>query len=219
MSTEPNPHTALEIASENKPAVPIAGAQPKSSLIEYGDRGIALSSLEDAYRFAKYVIASRMAPRGFETPEAVLVAIQFGAELGLSPMASLQNIALVNGRPTLYGDAVPGVCQKLIESYKDEVVGADDSYGYRVTVVRKGRSDPVVRSFTRAMAKKAGLLGKQGPWSQYEDRMLLMRARTFAFRDAFPDALRGISTVEEMREVQPEKNVTQSLSDLEKTAA
>lgn len=201
-------------------AAPIAGGQPKAALIAYEDRGVQLRSMEDAYRFAKYVIAARMAPKGFETPEAVLVAIQFGAEVGLGPMASLQNIALINGRPTLWGDAVPGVCQALTESYKDEIIGADESYGYQVTVTRKGRADPVVRTFTRAMAKKAGLLGKAGPWTQYEDRMLLMRARTFAFRDTFPDLLRGIRTVEELRDhPEPEKNVTPTLDDLEKKTA
>lgn len=199
---------------------PIAGGKPKSALIGYAERGIALRSMEDAFIFAKAVINSGMAPKGFGSPEAVLVAIQFGAELGLTPMASLQNIALVNGRPTLWGDAVPGVCQANLESYKDEPIGADESYGFRVTVVRKGRSDPIVRTFTVAMAKKAGLWGKQGPWSQYPDRMLLMRARTFAFRDAFPDALRGIATVEEMRDhPETEKNVTRSLDELENKPA
>ncbi len=40
-----------------------------------------------------------------------------------------------------------------------------------------------------------------------------MRARTYAFRDAFPDMLKGIRTVEEMREV---KNVTASLDDVDR---
>lgn len=195
--------------------VPIAGGQPKAALIAYEERGVQLRSMEDAYRFAKYVIAARMAPKGFETPEAVLVAIQFGAEVGLGPMASLQNIALINGRPGLYGEAVAGVCQHLMESYNDEVVGSDDLFGYRVTVQRKGRTEPISRTFTVAMAKKAGLWGKAGPWSQYPERMLLARARTFAMRDAFPDALRGIRTVEELRD-HPDPLPVRSLDELDK---
>lgn len=195
------------------PIAPIAGGKPKSALIQYGERGIALGSMEDVFLFARAVIESKMAPRGFETPQAVLVAVQFGAELGLTPMASLQNIALVNGKPTLYGDAVPGVCQSLVASYKDETFGEGDGQGVRVTVHRKERAEPIVREFTIAMAKRAGLWGKSGPWTQYPDRMLLMRARTYAFRDAFPDLLKGIRTVEEMREV---RNVTPSLDDVDR---
>jgi hypothetical protein len=50
--------------------------------------------------------------------------------------------------------------------------------------------------------------GKQGgPWTQYPRRMLQMRARGFALRDAFPDVLRGLVTAEEAADythVEPE---------------
>lgn len=210
IAPQPQPQAAL---------TPIQGAKSKTESIAFGSQGIALASIEDAYRFAKCVIDSRLAPRGFDTPQAVLVAMQFGAELGLGPMASLQNIAIVNGRPTLWGDAVPAVCNATgaVESYKDEQIGnaADDTLGFRVTIQRKWRTEPIVRSFTVANAKRAGLWGKQGPWSQYPERMLLMRARTFAYRDAFPDALRGIGTVEESRDHGEPKNVTRSLDEFE----
>lgn len=206
----------IEAAS---PRPPIAGGQPKSALIKIGDRGISLGTLEDMLIFSKAVIDSGLAPPHFKTPQAVLVAIQYGAELGLPPMAALQNIAVVNGRPTVWGDAVPGIgnASGLIEDYKDEVVGSDDSYGYRVTIKRKSRSEPIIRTFTMGAAKKAGLWGKAGPWTNYPDRMLLMRARTFAYRDAVPEAMRGLVTVEEARDLPREpRNVTPSgLDDID----
>ena len=193
---------------------PIAGAKPKSALIAYGERGIALNTLEDALIFAKAVIDSGMAPRGMDTQQKILIAIQMGAEIGLSPMAALQNIAVINGRPTVWGDAVPAVCSSLVEDYKDEMFGSmgSDDWGCRVTLKRKGRAEPISRSFTIADAKKAGLWGKQGPWAQYPNRMLLMRARTFAYRDACPDAMRGLLTAEEAVDL-PEKNVTPAKLD------
>lgn len=195
---------------------PIAGGKPASALIGYGEQGIAPRTMADAFILAKAIMQSGMAPKAFDTEQKVLVAIQMGAELGLPPMAALQNIAVVNGRPTLWGDAVPGICQTGIEDYKQEIIGADDSYGYQVTVKRKGRAEAVTARFTVAMAKKAGLWGKTGPWSQYPERMLLNRARTFAMRDAFPDKMRGLSTVEELRDhPEPERNVTPSLSQLD----
>src|SRR3546814_17968193 len=49
-------------------------------------------------------------------------------------------------------------------------------------------------------AKKAGRAGKQGPWSQYPQRMLQMRARAWAMRDGFADVLKGIGIAEEVRD-------------------
>lgn len=208
---------ASEVAPEQKPSappVPIAGAQPKSSLIAVGDSGIRPRTMEELFIFAKAVINSGLAPRDFKTPEAVLVAVQMGMELGLPPMAALQGIAVINGRPAVFGDAMPGIVNSsgLMEEYKDEQVGTGDELGQRVTVKRRGRADPLTRVFTVAMAKKAGLWGKAGPWTQYPDRMLLMRARSWALRDAFPDVMRGMACVEEVRDT-PMQNVTPSRLD------
>jgi hypothetical protein len=65
---------------------------------------------------------------------------------------------------------------------------------------RKGKDANVVARFSVADAKKAGLWGKQGPWTQYPKRMLQLRARGFALRDAFPDVLRGLVTAEEAQD-------------------
>ena len=64
---------------------------------------------------------------------------------------------------------------------------------------RKGRK-PVTARFSVEDAKRAGLWGKQGPWSAYPKRMMQMRARGFALRDAFPDVLKGMITVEEAQD-------------------
>ena len=83
-------------------------AAPRES-ISVGSRGIELRSIEELYRFAKFVAASPFAPRGFQSPEAIVVAIQYGYELGLTPMQSLQNVAVINGKPSIYGDAMLAV--------------------------------------------------------------------------------------------------------------
>ncbi len=44
------------------------------------------------------------------------------------------------------------------------------------------------------------MLGKQGPWTQYPERMLKLRARGFTLRDAFPDVLKGIKAREEVED-------------------
>ena len=68
------------------------------------------------------------------------------------------------------------------------------------TAKRRGYEKPTVVRFSVADAKKAGLWGKSGPWSQYSKRMLQLRARGFALRDAFPDVLKGLVTAEEAQD-------------------
>ena len=55
-------------------------------------------------------------------------------------------------------------------------------------------------AFSKEKAMNAKLWGKDGPWKTYPERMLKMRARGFALRDAFADRLKGIITAEEARD-------------------
>jgi hypothetical protein len=146
------------------------------------------------------VATSDFAPKDFRgKPESCLLAIQHGAELGLSPMQSLQSIAVVNGRPSVYGDTALAVCKgsPVCEWVRETIEGEGEHMVAVCQAKRRGDAQPVESRFGVAEAKKAGLWGKQGPWTQYPRRMLQMRARGFALRDAFPDVLRGLVTAEE----------------------
>ena len=66
----------------------------------------------------------------------------------------------------------------------------------------------IERRFSVADAVHAGLWNKPGPWKQYPDRMLMMRARGFASRDGAADALSGLYISEEMADVHEMKDVT-----------
>ena len=163
-------------------------------------RGLALATFEDAFRFSKLVATSDFAPKDFRgKPESCLLAIQHGAELGLSPMQSLQSIAVVNGRPSVYGDTALAVCKgsPVCEWVRETIEGEGEHMVAVCQAKRRGDAQPVESRFGVAEAKKAGLWGKGGPWTQYPRRMLQMRARGFALRDAFPDVLRGLVTAEE----------------------
>jgi hypothetical protein len=157
-------------------------------------------SVDEAMRMADMLAESSIVPKDFQgRPGNVFVAIQWGMELGLKPMQALQNIGVINGRPALWGDAVLALvlsspsCVDVIETYE----GDGDDYAAVCVAKRKGKEDKVGR-FSFKDAKKAGLLSKQGPWQQYPERMLKMRARAFALRDQFADVLKGIPVAEEM---------------------
>lgn len=165
--------------------------------------GLALQSFDDAFRFSKMVAGSEFAPKDFRgKPESCMLAIQHGSEVGLSPMQSLQSIAVINGRPTIWGDAALALVQSspVCEYVKEYVEGQGESLTAVCEAKRRGYPAPTVSRFSMADAKRAGLAGKTGPWSQYPERMLALRARGFALRNAFADALRGLITAEEAQD-------------------
>ena len=167
--------------------------------------GLALQSFDDAFRFAKMVSQSDFAPKDFKgKAESCLLAIQHGSEVGLSPMQSLQSIAVINGRPTIWGDAALALVQSSSQCLyvREYTEGEGDSLTAVCEVQRRGYPQPTVARFSVADAKKASLWGKSGPWTQYPARMLALRARGFALRNAFADALRGLVTAEEAQDYQ-----------------
>ena len=174
--------------------------------------GLALQSFDDAFRFSKMVAQSEFAPKDFKgKPESCMLAINYGGEVGLSPMQSLQSIAVINGRPTIWGDAALALVQSspVCEYVKEYVEGQGDNLTAVCECKRRGYPAPTVSKFSMADAKRAGLAGKSGPWSQYPERMLALRARGFALRNAFADALRGLITAEEAQDY-PTHNVAET---------
>ncbi|MEQ6471540.1 recombinase RecT [Comamonas sp. wu1-DMT] len=156
-------------------------------------------NFEQALTFSNYLADSDMVPKDFKgKPGNCLIAMQWGAELGLKPLQSLQNLAVINGRPALWGDAV--IALVLSSPVCEYVTEDDDGHTATCRVKRKGAPEQV-RTFSMEDAQKAGLAGKQGPWSQYPKRMRQMRARAFALRDVFPDVLRGMPVAEELQDM------------------
>ncbi len=180
--------------------------------------GLKMETIEDMLAFAEYVAKSPFCPRGMEKPGDIVVCLQSGAEIGLPPMMALQSIAVINGRPGIFGDAALALVRAsgLLESFKEELIGksGEDSRGYRVTLKRVGM-DEATEEFTVADAKLAKLWGKRGkqgqdtPWITSPKRMLKFRARGFALRDNFGDVLKGLRTIEELNDYPEEPiNVT-----------
>jgi hypothetical protein len=160
---------------------------------------LRLTNFSELVQFAQMAAKSVLVPPEYRgKPESIMLAVQLGSELGLSPMQAIQNIAVIGSRPAVWGDAMLALvlahpdCLDVIENVENDTAVC--------TVKRRGRT-PVVRRFSVEDAKIAKLWGKAGPWLQYPDRMLQMRARGFALRDAFPDVLKGLITAEEARDI------------------
>lgn len=183
----------------------------KPSQIERAAETFAPRSLTEAFAFADMVLMSGMAPKSYleickekdgseKARAAVVVALQFGLEVGFQPMQALQCIANINGNPSVWGDGALALVQSsgLMEWIREddfEVIKKNS----KATCQVKRRGDPEVKTVTFSYddAKKSGIF-ERGVWKTYPYRMCLMRARAFALRDKFPDVLKGLKIAEEV---------------------
>jgi hypothetical protein len=179
--------------------------------------GVVLTTPEEIWRMATILANSELVPKAYRgKKEDIFAAIEFGAEHDMKPMQSLQSVAVIGGRPALWGDGLLAVvvASKVYRDHHEyfEVDGStrehltdgdlrNESTTAVATFLRRGVDTPKTGRFSIADAKRAGLLAKEGPWSLFPKRMLQMRARAFAIRDCFPDITRGIKTAEELIDI------------------
>jgi hypothetical protein len=164
--------------------------------------------LTEAMKLAELIANSDLAPKDFKGKTGnVLIAVQMGAEVGLSPMAAIQSIAVINGKPSLYGDVGKAILLSngfVIEEWDTEKI---KQAGYaRCRITRPGHP-PCERTFSIEDARTAGLWEKSGPWSTYPERQMAWRAFWFAARDIGSDVLKGLSGAEEVADLPP-KDIT-----------
>jgi hypothetical protein len=202
---EPNPNPPLELETKTTPPPsPPAVQRETKPALSMGDGGIELNDSRELMQFCEGIAKTNFVPSAFRgKPAELMAAVTYGRELGQSPLVALQNLAVINGRVSIWGDlALSLVLQTgLLEDIQEEIKGSidDESMTAICTVTRKGMSPHTV-PFSMKQAKRAGLWGKRGPWQDYPDRMLMNRARAFALRDRFADALRGLALREETQE-------------------
>lgn len=200
---------------------------------------LAPTTFDEAKEFAKYLSESELVPKQYMgKPQNIVVAIQHGMEIGLAPLQAMQSIAVINGRPSLWGDSMLALVMShpAYEWHTEEMEGQGDSRTAVFTIKRKGQKEHVVR-FSVADAKRAGLwqteasverfnrdtkqkytVPNDSPWYRYPERMLAMRARGFGLRDKFPDALRGMISREEAEDY-PGETIEGVISQVQTSSA
>lgn len=200
--------TALAVPEQTQ----IIRSQPTRTMQETRQEVFVPRNLTEALGLAKMMAKSEMVPKEYRgKAENILIAMQMGAELGVAPMQALTNIAVINGRPAVWGDLALGLVQRHpdYEWHKEYFEGSGDDFAAVFEIKRKG--SPVHKSkFSVIDAKTAKLWGKRGysgadtPWITSPKRMLTMRARGFGIRDQFADALKGLKLAEEAMDIPPD---------------
>lgn len=170
-------------------------------------------NLKEAMDFCDLMSKSDLVPKDYrDKPGNIMVAIQMGQELGLTPMRALRCIAVINGRASMWGDEM--LAMVLASPVCEYVSEADSSDKHGVCKTKRKGCVEQVSTFTLEDAKRAGLLGKAGTWQTNTSRMLKLRARGFGLRDTFADVLAGLVTVEEaldMPRIEPDDPATNIL--------
>lgn len=165
----------------------------------------APKSADEAFALADLLAKSELLPKDFRgKPSNIVIGMMWSHNLGIPFLQGMQYIAVVNGKPSLFGDGALAVVMAsgLVEDFNEQFVSVQGGKLCAVcTVKRRGIASPFVRQFTQRDAEVAFLWNKQGPWKLYPKRMLQMRARAYALRDAFPDVLSGMCIAEEQQDV------------------
>lgn len=183
---------------------------PRLAPISLDKRGIiAPADASEEARFAQMMLTTRVLPECFVTREQVMLAMQMLRTLGVPPAIGIRQVMVVNNVLAIWGELPKAACQHQIEAWEEFRFTEDykpisfenrnlheTPFGAVARVKRRGEDRTVEGYFTIPQARAAGLFGRKGPWTTYTDRMLQMRARSRALKDAFPDILSGVAIAE-----------------------
>lgn len=218
--------------SEQKPAetsVPAAsGPQPKKlpekqAPLGMGDIPIGgeartelsllpnCKNFQEVFQLCNWIAESSIVPEAYRgRPADVFVAAEYGADLGLKFMTSVQNIAIISGRPALPSDIKLAMVRgkKLLQYWKEASIEEIKKTGIAWCEMKRVDVDePMRHTYTIDDAKMARVWEKLGrndyptPWVTHKYRMLQLKPRDMCLRDLFGDVFKGLHSVEEAQEI------------------
>lgn len=159
-------------------------------------------------------IASGLMPdhitRNVTPKEAVaklITIILQGRELKIPPLASINGISVIKGKPCLSAQLMRSLIYQRVPGSKIEFLTPLDKRHLECTIrVQRPGEKPESFRFTMDDAKRADLLRNE-VWRKYPSAMLVARATSQAANAKFPDAIMGCYTPEEMGSLEPPPDV------------
>lgn len=170
------------------------------------------SAFAQAQRQALAMASSTLVPaqyRGRENLGNVLIAMQLANRIGADVMAVMQNLHVIQGRPSLSSSfliATVNACGRF-HPLRFEMDGGDDpsakTYRVRAYADDKASGERCVGAWiTWKMVEAEGWSKKSGSkWLTMPEQMFLYRAAAFWARVYAPEVSQGIHTVEEVTDV------------------
>jgi len=144
-------------------------------------------SQRDPVQLAQHFVSSGFFKDANDLSKAVVKMVA-GEELGLGPMASMQGIHIIEGKPSLSANLL-GVQVKRSGAYnfRPKRVSAE---GAEIAFFENGE-EIGISAFTLEQAKRAGLVRKGSGWEKYPEAMLFARALSQGVRWYCPDVTAG----------------------------
>jgi len=150
---------------------------------------------EGVFKVSQYLAKSDLVPKSFGgRAENVFAAIMYGREIGVSGMQALSNIAVVNGRPSVWGELATALVRQsgLCETLNYKFTGEGATLKCIATGKRKGDPESHTEEFSMADAKLAGF-DKKDTYLKHPKDMVMWKALHRLFKFLWPDVLKGIA--------------------------
>lgn len=161
-------------------------------------------AMNAAHQLAAAMCASELVPAIYRgKPDNGAAAILYGAELGLTPIQSLQQIFVVHGQPAIYARTAVAMVKRagvIVET----ISSTDDAVTVRATDRRTGQVEE--STWTVERAKKAGYTSNK-KYDTDPQGMLYAKAAMECCRKIAPDVLLGIAYASEELELEPSSRV------------
>jgi hypothetical protein len=139
--------------------------------------------------YAQALAQSNLLPAQYRLkPANVLWALEYGRTIGLTPMAAITGVHVIEGKPTASAGLISGLVRRAGHRLR---VRGDDQKAV-AEIVRSDDPDYTFRTeWTLERARTAGLTNKS-VWKQYPAAMLKARAVAECARDACEEVLFGL---------------------------
>lgn len=204
-----------------KEEVAIAEKKEPRNMVASLENGIYSSSdtFQLAYQMAKGLSQSTLVPQTFQNnPANCLIALEQSNRLNISPMAVMQNLYIVQGKPSFSSSFIIGLINASkkydMELQFDEEEKDGKPYACTCWTELNGRRVSGIK-ITMDMADKEGWLKKNGSkWQTMPQVMLRYRAASFFARMNCPELSIGLYTKEELDDFPTSKNSKASLNNI-----
>ena len=172
-----------------------------------------------AYQMAKGLSQSTLVPQQFQNnPANCLIALEQSNRLNISPMAVMQNLYIVQNKPSFSSSFIIGLINASgkydMELQFDEEEKDGKPYACTCWTEKDGRKVTGIK-ITMDMAEKEGWSKKNGSkWLTIPQVMLRYRAASFFARMNCPELSIGLYTKEELDDFPTQKKSKASLNDI-----
>lgn len=151
------------------------------------------ASLPDMIRYAEHLADANLLPAQYrQKPSNVLYAMEYGRTLGITPLAAITGIHVIEGKPSASAALISGLVRQAGHKLRVRVENGPGGPRAIATIHRADDPEFEFRSeWDMDRARAAGLVNKD-VWRRYPQAMLKARAITEVAREACEEVLFGL---------------------------